>query len=233
MYRDIIYNKYHFKSDYLFEGLSKDEKVILESHMVTHIYQKGQVIFRRGAAPSGVFVLNKGKVKKYTIGSDGKQHIFYICSSGEVLGYHALLSEETYPDFAQTLEDSTISFIPREDFINVLELSKTLNKKLLKNLSHEFTVFINSTTVLAQKTVRERLALALLMLKEKYQKDRSNDDSIEIVMSRDDMANIVGTATETLVRLLHDFKEDRVIETQGRSIKILNLAMLVKIANFY
>lgn len=233
MYREIIYNKYHLGSNFLFEGLSVEERVLLESQMISHIYKKGQVIFRAGIAPTGIYLLNSGKVKKYTIGDDGKQHIFYICNSGEALGYHSLLGEEPYPDYAETLEDSSISFIPKDVFLTLLGQSGQLSRKLLKSLSHEFTVFINSTTVFAQKTVRERLALALLMLKEKYTNKASQESPVEVTISRDDLSNIVGTAKETLVRLLHDFKEDQIIETKGRTIRILHPAKLVRIANFY
>ncbi|WOK09159.1 Crp/Fnr family transcriptional regulator [Imperialibacter roseus] len=233
MYREIIYNKYHLGGDFLIEGLSAEEKVLLESKMISHIYKKGQVIFRAGMTPTGVYLLNKGKVKKYTTGDDGKQHIFYICNSGEALGYHSLLSEEPYPDFAETLEDSTLAFIPKDVFLMLIDRSKQLSQKLLKSLSHEFTVFIHSTTVFAQKTVRERLALSLLMLKEKYRGDDSQDGPVEITILREDLANIVGTAIETLVRLLRDFKEEQIIETKGRTIVILHPGKLVKIANFY
>ena len=233
MYREIIYNKYHLGTDILFDGLSEDEKVFLESSMVSHVYKKGQIIFRGGMTPSGIYLLTSGKVKKYTIGDDGKPHIFYICNSGEVLGYHALLGEESYPDYAETLEDSTLSFIPKDVFLSLLDQSKGLSRKLLKSLSHEFTVFIHSTTVFAQKTVRERLALALLMLKEKYTEKGAQEKPVEITISRDDLANIIGTAKETLVRLLHDFKEEQIIETKGRTIRILHPAKLVRIANFY
>lgn len=232
MYREFIYNKYYIGSDSIFEGLSDDENVQLEARMVRHEYKKGQVIFREGITPTGIYVLNNGKVKKYTLGDDGKQHIFYVCKKGEVLGHHALLSGEPYSDFAGTLEDSVLSFLPKDDFLAILESSKQLNRNLLKSLSHEFTVFIHSTTVFAQKTVKERLALALLMLKEKYSEKDAGDEMVEISISRGDLANIVGTAKETLVRALHDFKLDNIIETKGRSIKVMNPNKLVRIAHF-
>lgn len=232
MYTKFIQNKYHLGSDSLFVDLSIDEKILLESQMVSHEYKKGQVIFRGGMTPNGIYLLHNGRAKKYTIGDDGKQHIFYICSSGEALGYHSLLSEEPYPDYAETLEDSTISFIPKSVFFTLLDQSKQLSQKLLKSLSHEFTVFIHSTTVFAQKTVRERLALSLLMLKDKYTDKDSQDKPVEITLLREDLANIVGTATETLVRLLRDLKEEHIIETEGRIIRVLHPAKLARIANF-
>lgn len=231
MYREIIHKKYRMGSDFFFDGLSENERALLETRIINHLYKKGQVIFRAGMTPSGIYLIKSGKVKKYTIGDDGRQHIFYICSANEALGYHSLLSEEQYPDYAETLEDSSISFIPKDIFLSLLSQSNNLNQRLLKSLSHEFTVFIHSTTVFAQKTVRERLGLALLMLKEKYSKKENSESLVEITISRDDLANIIGTAKETLVRLLREFKDDRIIATKGRTIFILDPAKLVKIAN--
>lgn len=233
MYRDIIRRKYRMGSDFFFDGLSETEQAMLEPRIINHLYKKGQVIFRAGMTPTGIYLIKSGKVKKYTIGNDGRPHIFYICSSNEALGYHSLLSEEQYPDYAETLEDSSISFIPKDIFLSLLAQSNQLNQKLLKSLSHEFTVFIHSTTVFAQKTVRERLALALLMLKEKYTKKGQTEIPVDINISRDDLSNIVGTAKETLVRLLREFKDDKIIETKGRTISILQPEKLVKLANVY
>jgi CRP-like cAMP-binding protein len=225
-------DQFYFKSHSIFDGLTKDETDILTSRMSMVKYKQGQIIFHEGGFSTGVYIVKEGKVKKYKTGIDGKEQIFYVCKAGEIMGYHALLSEEPYSDSAATMENSLISFIPKEDFLKVLNNSSVLSNHLLKNLSHEFGVFINSITILAQKTVRERLALSLLILKDKY-KDNVVNKEIHIVLSRDDLANFVGTVKETLVRLLHDFKEEGLIKTEGKSIIVLDGKGLVKVANFY
>jgi CRP-like cAMP-binding protein len=201
--------------------------------MVTNKYRKGTTIFNEGSFPAGIFYLVKGKIKKYKASKDGKEQIIYVCNSGELLGYPALLSEEPYSDSATTLEESMIAFIPKADFLKILHQSTVLSTRLLKNLSHEFAVLENSIATFAHKSVRERLALSLLILKEKFEDKTNKNKQVEIILSREDLSNIVGTAVETLVRLLHDFKEEGLIETEGRKIRMLNAKALVKIANLY
>jgi CRP-like cAMP-binding protein len=226
-------DKFHFKSDSILNGLPEKDLELLKSKMLSYKFKKGKMIFSVGTYPSGIFHLKKGKVKKYKTDRDGREHIIYVCNSGELLGYPALLSEEAYSDSAATLEDSVLEFIPKNIFFKVLEKSQVLSTKLLKNLSHEFGVLENSIVNFAHKSVRERLALSLLILKEKFRDKDNPNASIEITLSREDLSNVVGTAVETLVRLLHDFKDEGLIKTEGRKIRILDVKKLMKIANFY
>jgi len=226
-------DKFHFQSDSVFEGLPKADLEFLESKMVINKFRKGKTVFNEGSYPSGIFYLLKGKVKKFKADREGREQIIYVCNSGELLGYPALLSEETFSDSAATLEDSVIAFIPKADFLFILNQSPILSSRLLKNLSREFGVLENSIATFAHKSVRERLALSLLILKDKYREKGDTIKKVEIILSREDLSNIVGTAVETLVRLLHDFKDEGLIETEGRKIRILNAKALVKIANFY
>lgn len=222
--------KFIFKNSSIFNDLTPEEQTMLQSHMVTLKYKKGQIVFHEGAFATAVYILKKGKIKKFKTGADGKEQIFYICREGETLGYHALISEECYSDSAVTMDNCVISVIPKEDFMAVLKSSNILSNHLLKNLSHEFGVLINTITILAQKTVRERLALYLLILKDKYREHEEAE--VNIILSRDDLANLIGTAKETLVRLLHDFKEEQLIKTEGKAIILLDTTALAKIANF-
>lgn len=226
-------DKFHFRSDSIFEGLPEKDLEKLTSKMVPYKFKKGETIFREGSFPSGIFYVKKGKVKKYKTDQDGRQQIIYICNSGELLGYPALLSEEAYSDSASALEDSVLAFISKEAFLAVLEQSQILSNRLLKNLSHEFAVLENSIANFAHKSVRERLALSLLILKEKFTDKNNHDAPAEITLSREDLSNLTGTAVETLVRLLHTFKDEGLIETEGRKIRILDAKGLVKVANFY
>jgi CRP-like cAMP-binding protein len=223
---------FQFKTDRIFEGLSLDDMETLRASSVTHQYKKGEIVFREGGIPTGIFYLKMGKVKKYKGTAKGEEQIFYVCTSGELLGYHALLSEEHYPDSAATIEESEITFIPKDKFLEVVKSSTILSNKLLKALAHEFSVFINGMTSLATKTVRERVALNLLILDAKFKTTDKLNVPVEINMSRGDLANMVGTAKETLVRLLQEFKRDGLIESDGRIIRILNKKELVKESNF-
>jgi len=194
-------------------------------------FKKGQNIFTEGTYPAGIYFIKKGKVKKYKSLNRGKEQIIYVCSEGELLGYATFLSEEIYPDSAASLTDAVIGFLSKDKLMKLLDEHDELSKMLMKNLSHEFGVLVNFIATFTQKTVRERVALTLLILHEKFKEDLNENNEVQIVLTRADFANIVGTAVATLVRLLHDFKEENLIQTQGRKIVIINKAQLLEIAD--
>lgn len=224
-------DQWDFKSESVLADLPSDELEQLTAHKTEKLYKKGEIIFREGSFPAGIFYITDGKVKKYKLGSDGKEHIIYVADIGELLGYHAILSEDRYPDSAAALEESKVAFIPKDNFLQVLEQSDTLNRRLLKTLSHEFAVLSNSLSMFAQKSVRERLALQLIVMREKYKVNFQPGIPVEINMTRDDLASIVGTARENVVRLLTEFKDAGILATKGRKIIVLDVKKLIKIAD--
>lgn len=193
-------------------------------------YKKGQVLFHEGTRPLGVFCINSGKVKVYRRGADGKEQIMKISKEGDVLGYKAMISEEHYPVTAETLEQCTICFVPKNDFLSLLSENPAFNKRLLQAVCHELGIMSEKLTNIAQKSVRERLAISLLSLKDTYGIEGEQEEPVEINLTREDLANILGTATETLIRLLHDFKEEKLITTKGRKIKVKDVKGLIKAA---
>lgn len=225
-------DKWDFKSQSVFADLPADELALLTAHQSEQVYAKGEVIFREGAYPSGIFYIKKGKAKKYKVAKEGGEHIIYVANTGELLGYHAVLAVDRYPDSAAALEESSIIFIPKEDFLDALQQSPVLSRRLLKTLSHEFAVMVNSLTLFTQRSVRERLALQLVVLREKYKVDFKPGMAVEINMRREDLANLVGTSRENIVRVLGEFKEAGILETKGRKIMVLNVVALINIANF-
>jgi len=232
MIKDIFpIGKWSFESGTILTDLPSEELKILSRNMTEEKYAKGEVIFREGAYPTGIFFIVEGKAKKYKADKKGKEQIIYVANSGELIGYHALLADERYPDAAATLEESKISFIPREDFLEALNNSKVLPQRLLKTLSHEFSVFVNSIASFAQRSVKERFAMQLILLREKYKQNFTPGMEVEIDMSREDLANLVGTARENIVRILKDFKNDGILKTQGRKIIIKDINQLLKLSN--
>lgn len=225
-------DKWDFKSESVLTDLPSDDLDLLTAHQTEQVYKKGEIIFREGAYPAGIFYIITGKVKKYKLDKDGKEHIIYVANTGELLGYHAILSEDRYPDSAAAIEESRIAFIPREDFLETLQQSEVLSRHLLKTLSHEFAVLANSLSMFAQKSVRERLALQLIVLREKYKVNFQPGMPVEINMSRDDLASLVGTARENVVRVLTEFKEYGILETKGRKIIVQDVNKLIEIANY-
>ncbi|HEX5024688.1 MAG TPA: Crp/Fnr family transcriptional regulator [Agriterribacter sp.] len=224
-------DKWDFKSESILTDLPAADYSRLMVHKSEHIYKKGEVLFREGAYPSGIYYVVEGKVKKYKTDQNGREQIIYVANTGELLGYHAILSEYRYPDSSATLEESTIAFIPKEDFLACLQQSPILNNRLLKTLSHEFAVLANSITLFAQNSVRERLALQLIVLREKYKVNYEPGMAVEINMSRDDLASLAGTARENVVRVLSEFKAAGIVETKGRKILITDINQLIKLAN--
>lgn len=216
--------KFDFESDKIFQALGQDEKRVFLSAGENLFFKKGRLIFYEGGIPTGVFYLKGGKAKVYKTGLDGKDQIFYVYKAGDLLGYHALLCHETYEDSCETLEDCELIFISTPKFEKLIEELTELKHLLIQNMSHEFGVLVNIITVLAQKPLRERLALFLLVLDTRYHQ-------AAIELPRDDLANIVGTARESLSRLLREFKDANLIKIQSRSIKLQDRVGLLRIAS--
>jgi CRP-like cAMP-binding protein len=224
-------DKWNFKSGSILNDLPEEELEMLFVHTTEHLYSKGQVIFREGSYPTGIYFIKEGKVKKYKVDKEGREQIVYVANTGELIGFHALLAEERYPDSAAVLEDSKIVFIPKDNFLDVLNTSKVLARRLLKTLSHEFAVFANSLALFAQRSVRERFAMQLVLLREKYKQNFVPGMDVEINMSREDLASLVGTVRENILRILKDFKEEGILETKGRKIIIKDIKKLLSIVN--
>lgn len=221
------------RSDSKFSSLCAHELSNISMNKSCTAYKKGQVLFHEGTRPLGVFCINEGKIKVYKTGYDGKDQIIQIAKEGDLLGYRAMISEESYPVSAEALEEAKVCFLPKSEFIGLLDHNSEFNHLILKEACKELGIMTENMTNLAQKSVRERLAVALLMLKDTYGLNGHDDGPVEINLTREDLANIVGTATETIIRLLHDFKEEKVIETQGRKIRVLEPEKLVRIGNIY
>lgn len=221
------------RSHSLFGTLCSHQLTTISDSKSCTVYKKGQILFHEGTRPLGVFCINRGKVKVYKLGYDGKEQIIRIAHDGGLLGYKALIAEETYTVSAETLEDCTICFLPKPTFLQTLQESTEFNQRIMKQVCHELGLMTENLTHQAQRTVRERLAITLLKLKDTYGMDAHDEGPIEINLTRDDLANMVGTATETLIRLLHEFKDDQLISTRGRKIRIEDAPGLVRAANLY
>jgi CRP-like cAMP-binding protein len=225
-------DKWGFNTNSVITDLPAAELDALMAHSSEQLFSKGEIIFREGSLPSGIFYMRTGMAKKYKVDKEGREQIIYVANSGELIGYHAVLAEERYPDNAAALEESLIGFIPKEDFLHVLDLSKTLSNRLLKTLSHEFTVFANSVVLFAQRSVRERFAMQLILMREKYKQGIVQGMEVEINLSREDLASLVGTARENIVRIIKDFKKEEILETRGRKIIIKDVEALLRAANY-
>lgn len=220
--------KYHLKSSSLFDFLNKDEALLVKSKMLRKEFLKGEYLFKEKSFSKGIYVIRKGKVKIFQTNSEGKQSIVYIYKKGDYFGYRPLLAEEPHPVSAMAMDNVVVSFIPRELFYSIITKSSHLARKLLSVLSKEFSVWINKMTLFSQYAVKERVALSLLILSKVYQRDNENIKAIKIAIGRDDFAGFVGTAKETLVRMLRTFKDQNIITTKGTKIIILKQKQLIE-----
>jgi CRP/FNR family transcriptional regulator len=195
-------------------------------------YKKGQLVFSAGAYPHGLYCVKAGKIKIFQTGDEGKEQIVRMAKSGDVLGYRSLLSGDTYSASAVVLDESSFCFIPKSYFLHLLETNGNLSMQLMKLLSEELKFAEHRITDIAQKPVRERVAEAILYLIQMYGYD-SDGATLNVTLSREDIANIVGTATETTIRLLSELKNDQVIQLNGKRITVLNHKELLKAANIW
>ncbi len=228
--RDCL-TRYHGK----LHGINDDSLEAIDSTKTCNLYKKGQRLIQEGTRPLGVYCIKSGKVKVFKLGQQGKEHITTILKDGDLVGYRAMLSDSLYHVSVEALEEVVACHIPREEFLNSFQNDKVLNNTLIKDLSSEVITLTNVVTDIAQKPVRERTAATLVLLDSVYSTNNGNGEltSTEINLTRESLANMVGTATETLIRIIHDFKEEELITTNGRKINIQDLKALQRIGGIY
>lgn len=192
-------------------------------------YSKKENIYLEGSFPKGIFFINKGKVKAFKTHDLGKELITGLYKEGDFFGYVALMDETKYNDSAEALDESEICFIPKEDFFSLVYNNASVSRKFIKMLSDNLTEREDQLLKLAYNSVRKRVAEALLTLQSRYKTDNTKPFSMSI--SREDIANLAGTATETTIRTLSDFKEEKLIEIKGGTISIVDVEKLSHLRN--
>jgi len=206
----------------------EDLKKISSVHDI-RVYKKKESIYKEDGVPRGIYFLNKGKVKTSRSHETGKDFITGLFKNGDFFGYLALMEDGTYTDSAEAMEDSEISFIPKEDFLSLIYKNAEVSKKFIKMLSDNLGEKEQQLVKLAYNSVRKRVAEALITLNNRYKTDHETHFSMKI--SREDIANLSGTATETTIRTLSDFKSEGLIDINGRTITILTLDKLERMKN--
>lgn len=219
--------KYYLKSSSFFNELSPKEVSFIRGHLQRKEFKKGQVLFREGTVPKGVFIVKKGKIKIYQTNEEGRESIVYLYKKGDYFGYRPLLADEPHPVSAAAMDNVVISFIPRNTFMELLQQSNTLAKRLLINLSGEFSVWVSKLTAFSAYSVKERIAISLLIFNRLYHIEGSRNKYSVISISRDDFASFVGTAKENLVRILRVFKDEKIISSKRTTIIVLKSQALI------
>ncbi|MFO1519834.1 MAG: Crp/Fnr family transcriptional regulator [bacterium] len=202
-----------------------------DQHKTVNHYKKDQIIFYEGNQAFGLYCIYSGRVKLYKSGIDGRQQIVRIAGPGDILGYRSLFAEEPYHATAEALEDANICCIDKNAFFPVLVKNPDLAVNIIKKLAQELRVAEDLATSIAQRPVRERMAELLLMLKEAYGKQVKKGTLIDLKLTREEMAEMIGITQETAIRLLSEFKKDGMIEVKEREITILNPQALLETAH--
>jgi len=193
------------------------------------MYKRGDILYNEGNRISGFYCINSGIIKVFKTGIDGKEQIIRFARKGEIIAYRSVLSNEPACTSAKVVEDCHVCFIPSELLIQFVKTNPSFSFEIVKLTCHELAEANSYITDIAQKTVRERLAEVLLQLVNDFGIDEQK--YLRISLTREELANIVGTATESVIRLLSEFKTDRIIELNGRRIKVLDVKSLEKISN--
>jgi len=214
----------------IFRHLSPDETELLNYQKEFRQYKRGDILYREGNRISGFYCLHSGIIKVYKTGLDGKEQIIRFARKGDIIAYRSVLSNEAACTSAKVIEDCKVCFLPSEILVSFIKTNPTYALELMKLACHELGEANSFITDIAQKTVRERLAEILLLLVHDFGLDAQK--YLMISLTREELANIVGTATESVIRLLSEFKTDRLVELSGRKIRIIDIKGLEKISNF-
>ncbi len=188
-----------------------------------------EVLFHEGDELRMVYFLNKGKVRTFKMNNDGKEFVTGLYTTGDFLGYMSVLEGGRVAESAETLEDCELAMIPRDEMLALLYRDRDVSIRFIKMLTREVKEKEERLLDLAYSSVRQRVAQALLRLHDRYSDGHAKKLGVRI--SREDLATIVGTATESLIRTLSDLKEEGLIEMEGREILIGNARGLEALAN--
>ena len=216
-----------FQNSFILTDLPSSDLSIINAIAKPVSRKRGEILFRQGTFPSGVYWLNTGKVKIYQGLEDGQRQTLYIYSDGDLIGYRQFIGEEPNPVSAMLLEDSTVTFIPGETFRQLLANSSFFSRNILTALAREFTVWMNRITIFQKSAVRTRLILALLILHEQYR--HSGSPSGVVTITRTELSEYVGAKLETVVRVMNSLKAEQLLNVSGRRISIPNPEALIDI----
>jgi CRP-like cAMP-binding protein/CheY-like chemotaxis protein len=192
-------------------------------------YKKKQTIYAEGNHPNRLYYILKGKVKTYMTNENGKEFVTNLFSPGDFLGHIALLEGTPYRDSAEAIEETELAVIPKEDFDELLNKNPEIAKKFIKILARNISDKEKHLLGLAYNSLRKKVANALLMLENKYHQNKSEKFTIDI--NRESLAGIAGTATESFIRTLSDFRQEKIIDINDGIITIIDQHKLESMIN--
>ena len=198
-----------FIDNEIFRKLTKDEIDVISYTKNCNTYNKGDIIYNEGTRVTGIYCINSGIIKHYKTGNDGKEQIIRFSKRGDIFGFRAILSGDSACTSTKVIEESSVCFIPAAHFIKLLKENSAFSMSVMKLSCTELGDANQYIIDIAQKNVRERLAEILLLLNNNFGINENGE--LNIFLTREELAGIVGTATESVIRLLSEFKKDKII----------------------
>ncbi len=200
--------------------MSKEELKRVSDSKITKSIKKGQSIFEEGEKLNGVFCVREGVSKLSKLSANGKDQIVKLASKGEVMGQRSVIAEETSNLSAVAVSDMEVCFIPKEGIVDTLHNNPNFTVEVLRHMAHDLREADDVIVNMSQKSVKQRVAEAFLYLGENFGED--SEGFLSVTLSREDIANVVGTATESCIRIISEFKKKGYIKTSGKKIGVAN-----------
>ena len=210
------------------KSLNKEELLKIADCKTSYTIKKGEPIFEEGEITKGVFCVKEGICKLSKLSANGKDQIVKLVKSGELLGQRSMISDEPANLSAVALEDMEVCFIPKSEIMGFFNENNQFSMNVMKSICGDLKDADDHMVSMAQKSVKQRLAETLLYLEESFGKNE--DGSLHIQLSREELAGIIGTATESCIRLLSEFNKNGMIDLVGKKITILNKSKLKRLA---
>jgi CRP-like cAMP-binding protein len=219
------------KDDGIFCDLESPEMAEISNYKINNTYKKGQTLFVQGNHPFGIYCISKGNIKLTKTGPDGKETIVRIAYGGDILGHRSLFTDDNYSATATAMEDTEVCFIDKKFILKIIEQNPTVALSIINKHTRDMGAAEKKLSSLHQKNVRERLAELILSLKATHGVKEGGRWKIELKLTREEMATMIGTANETLIRFMTEFKDAGIIEQEGKVIFIKNEEELLNWAN--
>ncbi len=216
----------------IFEDLSIEINQKLQDVSQCFHIKKGNIIFEESLNPKGLFYILDGKVKLTQMSTEGKEQIVHLAKNKNIMGYRAILGNDFYSCSATAITDSILWMIPAQNFIDLVFTQPNLSKYIILLLSKELREAENKITNLAHFSVKQRVAQSILYLKDFYGYEPDNK-TINLIFTREELANLSGTMRETATRALREIKEDNIISLVGKKIVINKLSELEKMSHLF
>lgn len=208
-----------------FSGLTREQVMSLNLEEINKTYKKGEVVFNEGNFPNALYVVYKGVVKVHKYGDNGKEQITRLAQPGDLLGYRALIGNDSYKSTGTATEETRLFKIPSTSFFGLLKDSPDFSLKIMQLLSRDLQKAELKVINMAQKSVREKIAEVLLLLNEQFGLDNQTF-AINSRLTRKEIGDIAGVTTESTIRTISDFNKENIIEIDGKKIIIHNIDLL-------